>query len=76
MARQGSKLIFTTEGGTPIEPRNVNRSGDPRCAKAGVRKITVHDAPHLRNAAGGLRRASCPLDTLTCEKSTMLGQAL
>jgi integrase len=42
-AWQGGKLIFTTKWGTPIEPRNVNRSWDTRCAKAGVRKITVHD---------------------------------
>ncbi len=42
-AWQGSKLIFTTKWGTPIEPRNFNRSWDARCAKAGVRKITVHD---------------------------------
>lgn len=26
------------------EPRNFNRSWDARCARAGVRKITVHDA--------------------------------
>lgn len=26
-----------------FEPRNFNRSWDARCAKAGVRKITVHD---------------------------------
>ena len=36
--------MFTTRYGTPIEPRNFNRSWDSRCAKAGVRKITVHDA--------------------------------
>jgi integrase len=42
-AWQGDKLVFTTRYGTPIEPRNFNRSWDVRCAKAGVRKITVHD---------------------------------
>lgn len=42
-AWQGGKLIFTTKWGTPIEPRNFNRSWDARCAKAGIRKITVHD---------------------------------
>ncbi|MGH3829479.1 MAG: tyrosine-type recombinase/integrase [Pseudonocardiaceae bacterium] len=42
-AWQGGKLIFTTKWGTPIEPRNFNRSWDARCAKAGVRRITVHD---------------------------------
>lgn len=43
IAWQGGKWIFTTRWGTPIEPRNFNRSWDGRCAKAGVRKITVHD---------------------------------
>lgn len=38
-----SDLAFTTRYGTAIEPRNFNRSWDLRCAKAGVRKITVHD---------------------------------
>ncbi len=40
---QNSQVIFTTKWGTPIEPRNFNRSWDARCAKARVRKITVHD---------------------------------
>ncbi|NLU80315.1 site-specific integrase [Micromonospora sp. HNM0581] len=44
IAWQGSPLLFTTRYGTPIEPRNFNRSWDARCARAGVRKITVHDA--------------------------------
>jgi integrase len=35
-------LVFTTRYGTPIEPRNFNRSFDYRIAKAGVRRITVH----------------------------------
>ena len=35
--------MFTTRYGTPVEPRNFNRSWDARCTKAGVRKITVHD---------------------------------
>lgn len=37
-------LVFTTRLGTPIEPRNFNRSWHRRCEKAGVRTITVHDA--------------------------------
>ncbi len=41
---QKTGLIFTTELGLPIEPRNFNRAWHARCAKAGVRKITVHDA--------------------------------
>jgi integrase len=40
---QSNGLVFTTRYGTPIEPRNLNRSWDVRCRKAGIRKITVHD---------------------------------
>ena len=39
-------LVFTTRWGTPIEPRNFNRSFHARCAKAGVRRIRVHDTRH------------------------------
>jgi integrase len=39
-------LIFTTRAGTPFEPRNFNRRFETRCAKAGVRRITVHDTRH------------------------------
>ena len=35
-------LVFTTRHGTPIEPRNFNRSFDRRIVKAGVSKIPVH----------------------------------
>ncbi len=38
-----ANLVFTTRYGTPIEPRNLNRSWAARCAKAGVRTITLHD---------------------------------
>jgi integrase len=38
-----SDLVFTTRWGTPIEPRNFNRSFDARCTKAGVARIRVHD---------------------------------
>jgi integrase len=37
-------LIFTSRYGTPIDPRNFNRAWDTRVARAGVGKITVHDA--------------------------------
>ena len=50
-AWQGGKLIFTTRNGTPVDPRNFNRSWDARCTKASVRKITVHDA---RRTCGSL----------------------
>ena len=39
-------LVFTTRWGTPIEPRNFNRSFHARCASAGVRRIRVHDTRH------------------------------
>jgi integrase len=43
-AWQYTGLVLGTMFGTPIDPRNVNRYWDTRCAKARVRKITVHDA--------------------------------
>jgi integrase len=41
-----SGLFFTTQYGTPIDPRNDNRSFAARCDKAGVRRIKVHDTRH------------------------------
>jgi integrase len=35
-------LVITTKVGTPFEPRNFNRRFETRCAKADVRRITVH----------------------------------
>ena len=35
-------LVFTTRYGTPIEPRDFNRSFDYRIARAAVRRINVH----------------------------------
>lgn len=46
-----SNLLFTTQLGTPVEPRNFLRSWAARCAKAGVRYITVHDG---RRSCGSL----------------------
>lgn len=46
-----SNLLFTTQLGTPIEPRNFLRSWAARCTKAGVRYITVHDG---RRSCGSL----------------------
>ncbi len=43
---QASDLIFTTRWGTPIEPRNFNRSFEARCVRAGVPRIRVHDTRH------------------------------
>ncbi|HVB41187.1 MAG TPA: site-specific integrase [Streptosporangiaceae bacterium] len=44
---QASDLVFTTRWGTPVEPRNFNRSFDTRCAKAGVPRIRVEGARQL-----------------------------
>ncbi|MFI9576064.1 tyrosine recombinase XerC [Microbispora rosea] len=41
-----SDLVFTTKFGTPIEPRNFNRSFDLHCAGADVPRIRVHDTRH------------------------------
>ncbi|NKZ06134.1 tyrosine-type recombinase/integrase [Actinomadura latina] len=43
---QESDLVFTTRTGRPIEPRNVNRAFESRCAAAGVKVIRVHDTRH------------------------------
>ena len=47
-------LVFTTRYGTPIEPRNFNRSFDRRIVKADVPQITVHGA---RRTCGSLLAA-------------------
>ena len=47
-------LVFTTRHGTPIEPRNFNRSFDRRIIKAEVSKITVHET---RKTCGSLLAA-------------------
>ncbi len=39
-------LVFTTKNGTPIEPRNLNRSFEALCVRAGVRKVRFHDLRH------------------------------
>lgn len=39
-------LVFTTKNGTPVEPRNLNRSFEALCARAGIRKVRFHDLRH------------------------------
>ncbi|MFE7130044.1 tyrosine recombinase XerC [Streptomyces sp. NPDC057638] len=41
-----SDFVVTTRYGTPVEPRNFNRSFADRCARAGVRRIRLHDTRH------------------------------
>jgi integrase len=41
-----SDFVFTTRYGTPYEPRNFNRLFVARSAKAGVRRIRLHDTRH------------------------------
>ena len=48
------RLLFTTSTGQPIEPRNLKRSFDARCKKAGVRQIKIHDT---RRTCGSLLAA-------------------
>ena len=48
------QLLFTTNTGHPLEPRNVKRSFDARCRKAGVRQIKIHDT---RRTCGSLLAA-------------------
>ncbi|CAM3252657.1 tyrosine-type recombinase/integrase [Stackebrandtia soli] len=43
-AWQASGFVVTTRLGTPVEPRNFNRSFHARIKEAGVRRIKVHDA--------------------------------
>jgi integrase len=46
--------VFTTRTGHPVEPRNINRAFDVRCARYGVRRITLHDT---RRTCGSLLAA-------------------
>ena len=39
-------LVFTTRHGTPVEPRNLARTFDLVCDRAGVRRIRLHDTRH------------------------------
>lgn len=39
-------LVFTTRNGTPSEPRNLHRSFEALCARAGVRRVRFHDLRH------------------------------
>ncbi|MEU6404100.1 tyrosine-type recombinase/integrase [Streptomyces sp. NPDC046985] len=42
----GQGLVFTTKNGTPIEPRNLNRSFEVLSVRAGVRRVRFHDLRH------------------------------
>jgi integrase len=44
-------LVFLSKAGTPIEPRNVNRSFDRLLQQAGLRRVRLHD---LRESFGAL----------------------
>jgi integrase len=48
------QLLFTTSTGHPLEPRNIKRSFDARCKRAGVRQIKIHDT---RRTCGSLLAA-------------------
>ena len=40
-------LVFTTQIGTPIHPRNLRRVLDQHLEKAGLPKVRLHDLRHL-----------------------------
>ena len=41
-----SGLVFTTEFGTPVEPRNILRTIEVAAAKAGLENVGVHTLRH------------------------------
>ena len=41
-----SGLVLSTRLGLPVEPRNFHRDFKARCAKAGVRPVSVHSTRH------------------------------
>ncbi|GAB3324751.1 hypothetical protein GCM10027451_49290 [Geodermatophilus aquaeductus] len=43
---QENGLVFTTEIGTPLEPRNVLRRFEVLAARAGLRGVTLHTLRH------------------------------
>ncbi len=46
-----SGLVFTTEFGTPVEPRNILRTIETAAAKTGVEDVGVHTLRHSAAAA-------------------------
>ncbi len=79
-ARQTAKvwadpdLVFTTSVGTPIEPRNVNRSWSALRDRAGVPGVGVHDLRHaaatMASAAGASVKEVQAMLRHTCENTT------
>lgn len=51
-----SDMVFTTDHGTPYDPRNFHRQFKKRSARTGVRLISVHTKP--RTCASLLGRVS------------------
>jgi integrase len=43
---ENSGLVFTTEFGTPVEPRNILRTVETAAAKAGIEGVGVHTLRH------------------------------
>ena len=43
---EGTNLVTATLDGAPIDPRNLNRAFHTEAAKAGLRRIRVHDTRH------------------------------
>ncbi|MCO5970213.1 site-specific integrase [Actinoallomurus sp. WRP6H-15] len=55
---QETGLVFTTKTGRPIEPRNLARAFERVTAKAGLRRIRLHDLRHT--TASLLKRLGVP----------------
>lgn len=55
-------LVFTTNVGTALEPRNINRSWAALCDRAGVRRVRLHDLRH--SAATFMLTAGVELKTI------------
>ncbi|GAA4130718.1 tyrosine-type recombinase/integrase [Actinomadura keratinilytica] len=55
---QETGLVFTTRTGRPIEPRNLARTFERICTRAGLRRIRLHDLRHT--TASLLKRLGVP----------------
>lgn len=69
------QLLFTTNTGHPLEPRNVKRSFDARCRRAGVWQIKIHDT---RRTCGSLLAALDvhPRVAMTILRHTRIGMTM
>ena len=67
--KRGAAQVFTTDTGSPVDPRNALRSVKAAARKAGLPDIGVHTLRH--SAASAMLEAGVPLHTV----SEILGHA-